>query len=133
MITTLMEQLNNDDQLRRQFGARIKELRKERKLTQKEAAAYLGVQGTHLNKYESGIHAPPLEKIILLAKLFGVSLDFMILGQKPEGRPIQNTHLLERFQLMEEFERDDQETVVKVIDAMLAKTRIEKAIKPMPL
>jgi len=132
MMTSLMAHLN-DDQMRRQFGARLKSLRKQRKLTQKEAAAHIGAQATHLNKYESGMHAPPLEKIALFAELYGVSLDYLILGLEPAGQPIKNTHLLERFRLIEDFERDDQETVVKVIDAMVAKTRIEKALKPMPL
>jgi transcriptional regulator with XRE-family HTH domain len=131
MIDVMAQLADND--IRASFGARLKALRKERKLTQKEAAAQIGVQATHLNKYEAGMHAPPLEKIIALADLYSVSLDFLITGNAKEAQQLKNTRLFERFQALEDFPRDDQETIVKVIDAMIAKNRIEKALQAVPL
>ena len=132
MLDTLMAHLS-DDQIRKAFGARLKQLRKDRQLTQKEAAAHIGVQATHLNKYEAGMHTPPLDKIVALADLYSVTLDYLILGTIPEQQHLKNLRLLERFHALEAFERDDQETIVKVIDAMIAKSRVENALKPMAL
>ncbi len=45
--------------------------------------------------------------------------------------PLHNTRLIERFQELEAFNNEDQETVVKLIDAMIAKQRVENAMKPI--
>ena len=130
MLAHLMAQLT-DDEIRKAFGARLKALRKKHGLTQKEAAAHIGAQATHLNKYESGIHAPPLAKIALLAERYGVTLDYLILGHEPDEVTITNLHLLERFRALQEADKDDQDTVVRVIDAMIAKNRVANALRPV--
>jgi hypothetical protein len=38
--------------------------------------------------------------------------------------------LLERFQALAEFEADDQEAVIKLIDAMIVKRKVEGAVQP---
>ena len=42
--------------------------------------------------------------------------------------PIHNTRLIQRFQELESFTPDDQETVIKLIDAMIVKRRVEGAV-----
>jgi len=122
-----------DTELRKAFGQRLKTLRKEKGLTQKEVAAQLSVLPTHLNKYEAGLSAPPLEKLASLANLLGVSLDFLILGRIPEDAAFTNTGLLERFKRIQSFNRRDQETVAELIDAMVAKSQMQEILKPLPV
>jgi transcriptional regulator with XRE-family HTH domain len=126
-----MPALSVDPVLRAAVGARIKELRKQRGWTMKELAAKLGILHTHLAKYEAGLHAPPLEKFVQLAGLFGVSVDYLITGRQADARPIQSIHLLERFRALEAAPADDQTAVAHVIDAMIAKNRMSSALLPV--
>ena len=55
-LTIIMQ---NQD-LRKAFGKRLKGLRKEKGFTQKELANKLNIRFSHLNKYENGMHVPPI-------------------------------------------------------------------------
>ena len=60
------------------FSARIKELRKERKLKQREMAALLKCTERHYQTIEYGqVNVPSLD-IVLLADYFGVSTDYLL-------------------------------------------------------
>lgn len=112
------------------FGKRIKELRKQKGWTQKELAAQIDVRFAQLNKYECGLHVPPLEKIIGLAEVFDTTVDYLLTGGNSEETPLHNIRLLERFQALEDFKAEDQETVIKLIDAMIVKNKVEGALNP---
>lgn len=120
-----------DQDLRKTFGKRLKELRKQKGWTQKELANRLDIRYSHLNKYENGMHAPPLEKLIQLAELFDISLDHLVMGLPLEDAPIRNESLHKRFKTLETFEDEDKQTVIKVIDAIIAKRQVESAMAPL--
>ena len=120
-----------DTQIRKSVGKRIKELRKQRGWTQKELANHIDGSYQQLNKYESGIHTPPLDKLIQLTEALNTTTDYLITGEVDEQTPLHNKRLLERFQLLESFNTNDQETVISLIDAMIAKHRMEDAIAPI--
>ena len=110
-------------------GERIKILRKQKDLTQKEVAAQLGVHATQLNKYETGLHAPPPDKLVFLAEFFGVTVDHLLTGGVTDTRPLHHLRLLERFRVVQEFPDDDQEALIRIIDAMIAQYRTRSAIE----
>lgn len=56
---------------------RIKELRKKKKLTQKELAKELGITQTVVGKYEHGDISPRPDKWQKMADFFGVSIDYL--------------------------------------------------------
>ena len=58
----------------------IQELRKAKKMTQKEVADAIGVKLPTYSTYETGRSEPPVEILVRLSFLFGVSLD--VLAQK---------------------------------------------------
>jgi transcriptional regulator with XRE-family HTH domain len=59
------------------IGDKLRELRKERKLTQEEMCKLLDIkQGTYAG-YESNKHLPDLLMIIKIADIFKVSLDYI--------------------------------------------------------
>lgn len=118
------------DQLRKNFGVRIKELRKNRKWTQKELANKIDVRFPQLNKYECGLHTPPMDKLIKMSEVFDTTIDYLLTGNRAEDCPLHNLRLLERFQALEDFSSDDQEAVIKLIDAMIVKNKVEGAINP---
>ena len=132
MLDLIMASLP-DENSRKAFGLRLKALRNQRGMTQKEVAAKVGVEHTHYNKYEAGLYVPPMEKVVVLVGIFGVSLDYLILGQQPDDVPVRNTNLLERFRELEAAPRETQETIVQLIDAMIFKARVQGAAQIRPL
>jgi len=121
----------HDETLRKAFGARLKALRKQKGWAQKELAAQVEIRFQQLNKYESGLNIPPAEMLIKLADALGVSVDFLLTGNPVEDSPLANSRLFKRFQAVETMATDDQETVIRVIDAMVAKQRIASALTPV--
>lgn len=57
---------------------KLKEIRKSRKMTQQDVAERLHCDVTTYARYESGDRNPPLEMLIMLSQLFGVSLDYLV-------------------------------------------------------
>ena len=59
-----------------EFRARLRELRKQAGLSQRELADKLGINFTYLSKIESGVMPPPSEKVILrLAEVLNADKD----------------------------------------------------------
>ena len=65
------------------FAFRVKKLRKQRKLSQKELGEAIGLTAKSICTIESGTRTTTIEKLILLAKFFQVSTDYL-LGLKDE-------------------------------------------------
>lgn len=57
---------------------RLRELRKERKMTQKQVAALIGITESTYCGYETGKRQPDIQKIAELSKIFGVSSDYLL-------------------------------------------------------
>lgn len=64
---------------RKAFGKRLKELRNQRRWTQKEVAARIDLRLAHFNKYESGMYVPPADKLLQLAEPF-TTADYLLTG-----------------------------------------------------
>ena len=60
------------------IGTRIKELRIENSLTQKELADFLNLTPKMISFYELGQRTPPSDIIIKLSEKFGVSTDYLL-------------------------------------------------------
>jgi transcriptional regulator with XRE-family HTH domain len=69
--------------LRRRLGRQIWKLRRERGLTQEELAQLLIVPRLRLGKWEAGYNAPPLEDLVALSKVLGVTTDELLTGNQP--------------------------------------------------
>lgn len=66
------------------FGDRLRKLRKERKLTQKELATLIGVKNSVISFYEFGDRTPSLEALIKLSKALRISTYVLIGIEKSE-------------------------------------------------
>lgn len=60
------------------FANRLKQIRIERKVTQKELAAYLNVSQNAIFNWENGKREPPFETIIKIADYFEVSPTYIM-------------------------------------------------------
>ena len=60
------------------MGNRLKELREEIELSQKVLAARLNMSQTGYSKYETGENDIPTKILIVLAKLYDVTVDYIL-------------------------------------------------------
>lgn len=79
----------------------IYRLRTEHGLSQGDLASELDVSRQSISKWETGSSVPELDKLVAMSRLFGVSLDELVLGEaqsdgaesvkapEPETRPVE--------------------------------------------
>ena len=66
---------------------KLKELRKNSALTQKQIADVLGIDRSTYSYYENGKASPSLAVLMRIAKVFNVTLDYVIYGD--ESKTVQ--------------------------------------------
>jgi transcriptional regulator with XRE-family HTH domain len=107
MNLDLLLTMQNED-FRKAFGVRLKNLRKQKRWSQKKLAAKVEIRFQQLNKYESGLNLPPAEMLIKLADALDTTVDFLLTGNPVEEMPLGNTQLYKRFKAVEDFDGADQ-------------------------
>ena len=60
------------------YVKRIRDLREDHDMTQKEVATALGTSQTMYARYERGANELPIRHLIKLCKLYGVSADYIL-------------------------------------------------------
>lgn len=60
------------------LGEKLKKLRIEKKLTQKQLASRLGVAISAISSYESDTRCPTFDTLINYARIFHVSTDYLL-------------------------------------------------------
>ena len=123
----------------------LQELRKARKLSQKEVAAHLNIPATTYNTYESGRTEPPIEILVRLSHLYGMPIDFIVQRDRTYGTAEDVGRKMSEFkQDIAEFDRQITEngpndpsllamlaTMEKLADAMTAYSQTEAAQKAL--
>ena len=59
------------------YYQRLRDMREDRDLSQKDVADYLGIRQSDYSKYELGKHMMGIDKYIKLAKFYNVSIDYL--------------------------------------------------------
>lgn len=57
---------------------RLKEIREDRDLLQKDVAKILNIPQQNYSRYELGIIKMPIDKYVMLAKYYNVSIDYLV-------------------------------------------------------
>lgn len=60
------------------FSQRLKQIRRDKHLTQAQVAARIGVTPSMVSSYETDIRLPSYEVLLRIADMFGVSVDFLL-------------------------------------------------------
>src|SRR5262245_31900634 len=110
------------------FATKVVELRKEKGLSQIELAQKLGVGQQIVSGWETGKNMPQVERLIKLAELFKVSLDYLLM----ENVPREGTHKIDDFELYEVFRKadslpDKEKEIVRELVASVVFRHIVKA------
>ncbi len=66
----------------KELGHRLKRLREKNKMTQSEVAMYLNVTRSAYTYYETGKTQPSIQAIAILAKIYKVTTDEIIMPKK---------------------------------------------------
>ena len=57
---------------------RLREMREDRDLTQKELAEFLHIRQNTYSQYENGLRQIPIDALIALADYYGTSTDYIL-------------------------------------------------------
>jgi len=101
------------------FGARLKEIRVGRGLTQAEFGDQLGVSNRVIAYYEADDAQPPGALLVDLAQALHVTTD-ELLGVEPLKEKVspKTARLRKRLSLVEDLPKSDQRAVLKFVDAL---------------
>lgn len=113
-----------DEAMRKAVGSKLKALRKQKRMTQKELAVALDIGISQLNKYESGMHMPPIKKLIRLSSIFDITLDYLVKDKETDISELHNNKFIKRFREIEHFDVEEQDAVLKILDAMIMKNKM---------
>ncbi|MBE5867831.1 MAG: helix-turn-helix transcriptional regulator [Lachnospiraceae bacterium] len=67
-----------------EVGARLKQIRENRRCSQSEFACALGIGDEHYRKLENGSTSLTIEKIYILSEKYNVDPSFLIMGRRGE-------------------------------------------------
>ncbi|MFC1641664.1 helix-turn-helix domain-containing protein [Myxococcota bacterium] len=109
------------------FGQRLARLRKARGYTQVELGELLGISQRVVTYYERESGRPPGHLLPKLADALGVSVT-VLLGDEPESESPhpRHTRLWRKLREIEKLPEADRKTIMRMIDAMLIRHRVEK-------
>jgi transcriptional regulator with XRE-family HTH domain len=106
----------------------IKKLRKARGLTQAALGQKIGTRQKVIADYENGISKPPQDRLPVIAKFFGVSVDELIgtedvippKAKDDEAHVHGNSRIAKLQEVFEKLPAADQRAVLKHINGLLA-------------
>lgn len=77
--------------------SRLREIREDRDLYQKDIAKVLNIRQKQYSLYETGVRLIPVDKLVQLAKYYNTSVDYL-LGLTDERKPYNKSILESRNQ-----------------------------------
>lgn len=106
------------------FGSIVVDLRKERKISQTDLADQLGIHKNVLGRYERNEVLPSIEIARRIADILDVSLDYLTGKADVQMDKTTRTRILE----VSKFEETDKQLIFSVIDAFIAKRKIQSIL-----
>lgn len=101
------------------MGDRLKELRRERSLSQEIVAQSIGITRSAYSHYEINNRQPVYETLIKLASFFEVTTDFIIDGDNRGAEPQVAEDTAEIIRLLNSMDDDKRkESIDKMLDAI---------------
>lgn len=106
------------------IGRRIAQLRRQQKLSQNELAIRTGVSRTIIGNYERSINTPSIDVLIRLARVFDVSVDFLI----GEGElSSYDKEVQKRIEDIERLDPDTKKHLFFLIDNVIQNFKTKRA------
>lgn len=109
------------------FATRLRELRKQKNLSQTELGQLAALHYTHIGRFERGASRPSGDTLMRLADALGVTSDYLLEGATDEAAKakFEDRELLKQFQEVEQLPEEDKTVVKKLLDAFLTKKHLQ--------
>lgn len=107
------------------IGSFLKELRKENNMTQEQLGERIGVTNKTISRWETGNYMPPVESLILLSDIYGISINEILAGKRVEMDELKQVADENMTKVLGEQEGDYKKfekrmIVILIINAILA-------------
>lgn len=106
------------------FGKRLTEVRKEKNMSQEALAKALDATPTTIGRYERDEVKPSIEVATKIAKVLGVSLDYLT-GNTDNY--LKDKSMLDRINNILSLNEKDKEHILMTIDALIRDAKTRKA------
>ena len=97
----------------KKMGSFLKELRKEKGITQEQFAEVLGVSGRTVSRWETGSNMPDISLLVNIAEYFDVSIPEIINGERKSEN--MNEEVKEVAETLSDYANAEKETIIKNI------------------
>lgn len=106
------------------FGEKLQKARKDKNLSQQEVAKKIGTRSPVIGRYERDEMKPSIEVAAKIAELLDISLDYLVGHTDIE---VDKT-IFDKIVAVSKFSKEDKEHILSVIDAFVAKRKIQSII-----
>ena len=109
------------------FVQRLRELRKQRNLSQTELGRSANLHYTHIGRFERGASRPSGDTLKRLSDALGVTSDYLLDGATDQAAKakLEDRELLKQFQEVEHLSTEDKNVVKTLLDAFLTKRQLQ--------
>lgn len=110
------------------FAQRLRELRKQKGLSQTQLGQLAELHYTHIGRFERGTSRPSGDTLKRLADALGVTSDYLLEGATDAAAKARfaDRELLKQFQEVEQLSDEDKNVVKKLLDAFLTKKQLQE-------
>jgi transcriptional regulator with XRE-family HTH domain len=112
------------------FAQRLKILRKKKNFSQAQLAGLIEVHFTQVSRYERGETKPNAQAMTKMAKVLDTTVDYLMNGTTNDVVKEMGLEkeLMSRFQQLQTLNSEDKKTVLSLMDAFIAKTKIQNLL-----
>lgn len=111
------------------IGDNLKKLRESKGLTQQDMADLMHTHRTGYSKMENNQQDIPVDKLVFVAKNFGIAVDDIIFFNEKNNVPnevsVQDTAVLEQLKLINELDNEEKNILLKLIETFVSKKRFK--------
>lgn len=112
-----------------EFPNKLRVLRKNKGWSQGQLAQKIGADLQRVSKYERGVIWPTMELMVQIARVFEVSVDYLIRDKEDATiSKIKNSDLRHQLEEVNNLPDEDQRTVVSFLDAFVKRRKFEELV-----
>ena len=103
---------------KQEIGLRLKQIRKERHLTQEQISELLGISQKHYSEVERGITGLSVKHLIQISDILSISLDYLLKGTITENdsKPLQtNLEINELYYSSSEYTQQQMLQLLQIV------------------
>lgn len=110
------------------LGKRIKQLRKEKGLSQADLGKKVGLSYAQIGRYETKGMQPSAEVLKKIANVLGASPDYLLNGSAEEKATnhLSDKELIQQFKEVEQMTNEDKTFVKRFLDAFITKIKLDQ-------